>query len=157
MQAGVASSRSLEEVAELEQALCFLIKSSSDITDAKAAKLHAQMHSAVPSHPPRPEAGATDPSHHPGHAERAAADGSRPGNMLSRDHAEHAEGDGLNSEGGEVGVSGPTVSASSELITPEVEKLLPRSAHRVSTVNRSPPPSQHVTALEAAGRFACET
>ena len=114
LQAGVASSRSIEEVAELEQALCFLIKRSADITDAKAAKLHAQINSAV------------------NHADHAEADNNKAGNTLSVDHAKHAEGDNSKSRSEEAGVSEPSVSASSELITPELEKLLPKAAHRVS-------------------------
>lgn len=46
--------------------------------------------------------------------------------------ADHAEADSSNSAGEEVGISGPGVSASSELITPEIEKLLPSAARRVS-------------------------
>lgn len=59
--------------------------------------------------------------------------------MLSRDHAEHAGGDVSKSEDEEVGVSEPSVSASSELITPEVEKLLPKAAHRVSNPSTAAP------------------
>lgn len=130
LQAGVARSRSLEEVAELEQALFFLIKRSADIADAKAAKLHAQLHSATITDPSRAEPGAGDTSQpHRGHAEDTEADKLKSG----RNHAEHAEGDSTKSESEELGVSEPSISASSELIDPEVEKLLPKSAHRVST------------------------
>ena len=128
LQAGVASSRSLEEVAELEQALCFLMKRSADIADAKAAKSHAMIHSATTSDTPRAVPGADDPSHPRGaHAEHAEADSLKSDSIPSRDHAEHAEGDGTNPES-------EGVSASSELITHEVEKLLPKAAHRVGTL-----------------------
>ena len=130
LQAGVASSRSLEEVVELEQALCFLIKRSADIADAKAAKLHAQIHSAVTPDPQTAEPGVAHPNLPPGNL--AKADAKKCGNMLSGDRADHAEGDSSKCESEEVGVSEPSVSASSELITPEVEKLLPKATHRVS-------------------------
>ena len=114
LQAGVASSRSFKEVVELERALCLLIKRSSDISDAKAAKLRSQMHSVLNPDPSKPQDGSVGPSHPPG------------------DHTGHAEAGTSKSEGEEEGVSASGVSASSELITPEIEKLLPSAAHRVS-------------------------
>lgn len=114
LQAGVAPSRSLEEVAELERALCLLIKRSSDISDAKAAELRAQMHSLLHTDPSKPQDGSVHPSCPPG------------------DHVEHAAADTPRLEGEDVGISASGVSASSELVTPEVEKLLPTAARRVS-------------------------
>ncbi|KAL3151223.1 hypothetical protein ABBQ38_013064 [Trebouxia sp. C0009 RCD-2024] len=114
-QAGVASSRSLAEVADLERALCLLIKRSSDISDAKAAELRAQMHSLLHTDPSKPQDGSVHPSDPPGN------------------HAEYAGADISKLEGEDVGVSGSGVTASSELVTPEVEELLPSAARRALT------------------------
>ena len=84
LQAGVAASRSLEEVAELEKAMCLLIQRAADIYSM-------------------------------GEAERAV----------------HAEASTLNVGDGSADGGKTAVSATSELITPEVEKQLPRSARRV--------------------------
>lgn len=110
----MASSRSLAEVADLERALCLLIKRSSDISDAKAAELRAQMHSLLHTDPSKPQDGSVHPSDPPGN------------------HAEYAGADISKLEGEDVGVSGSGVTASSELVTPEVEELLPSAARRVS-------------------------
>ena len=112
-----------------------MIKRSAAITDAKAAKLHSQISSALPTDPCKAKSRVAELSHLPGdHAEHAEADISNPGVRLSRDPAEHAEADSPKPEGEEVGVSGSSVSASSELITPEIEKLLPSATRRVSVL-----------------------
>jgi len=120
LQAGVAASRSLEEVAELEKAICLLIQRAADIYDAKSAQLDTDMAATLAKLQP------------------GSSDGSSLAASLNRDHsmgeaerAVHAEASTSN-VGDESADGGKTaVSATSELITPEVEKQLPRSARRV--------------------------
>jgi len=120
LQAGVAASRSLEEVAELEKALCSLIQRAADIHDAKSAQLDTEMAATLAKLQP------------------GSSDGSSFAVGLNRDHsmgeaerAVHAEASSSN-VGDESADGGKTaVSATSELITPEVEKQLPKSARRV--------------------------
>ena len=112
MQAGVSSSRSEEEVAELQQALCLLIKRAADIQDAKEAKFAAEMRSAVDSIPSSSDTAAAQSSQLPGERSKA-------------------EDDSANS-------SGSGVQADSELIMPEIEKLLPKAACRVSPCYSKP-------------------
>ena len=118
----MSSSRTQEEVAELEKALCFLIKRSADIQDAKDAKSVAEDDKTTadilnPSDPPKPTQAAAGSSQLPSaiveHALPALADAFNPGSSLA-------------------GTTAAGVTADSELITPEVEKLLPVAAHRVS-------------------------
>ncbi len=120
LQAGVAASRSLEEVAELEKAVCLLIQRAADIYDAKSAQLDTEMAATLAKLQP------------------GSSDGSSLAVSLNRDHsmgeaerAVHAEASTSN-VGDESADGGKTaVSATSELITPGVEKQLPRSARRV--------------------------
>ncbi len=120
LQAGVAASRSLEEVAELEKAVCLLIQRAADIYDAKSAQLNTEMAATLAKLQP------------------GSSDGSSLAVSLNHDHsmgeaerAVHAEASTSNV--GDESADGvkTTVSATSELITPEVEKQLPRSARRV--------------------------
>ncbi|KAL0045080.1 hypothetical protein WJX82_007731 [Trebouxia sp. C0006] len=121
-QAGVAASRSLEEVAKLEKALCSLIQRAADIHDAKSAQLDTEMAATLAKLQP------------------GSSDGSSFAVGLNRDHsmgeaerAVHAEASSSN-VGDESADGGKTaVSATSELITPEVEKQLPKSARRALT------------------------
>lgn len=120
MQAGVFSSRSQEEVAELQKALCLLIKRAADIQDAKDAKVAAEMRSALESIPSTSNSAAAQSNQLPGRG------------------AERAEGDNSKAEDDSAGSSGSGVQADSELITPEIDKLLPQAAHRVSSCSPQP-------------------
>ncbi len=132
LQAGVAASRSLEEVAELEKALCLLIQRAADICDAKSAQLDTEMAATLAKLQP------------------GSSDGSSLAVSLNRDHsmgeaecAVHAEPSTSKIGDGSAAGGKTDVSATSELITPEVEKQLPKSARRVRlSVLRNLPNSQ---------------
>lgn len=120
LQAGVAASRSLKEVAELEKAVCLLIQRTADIYDAKSCQLDTYMAATLAKLQP------------------GSSDGSSLGVSLNRDHsmgeaerAVHAEASTSNIGDGSADGGKTAVSATSELITPEIEKQLPRSARRV--------------------------
>ncbi len=120
LQAGVAASRSLKEVAELEKAVCLLIQRTADIYDAKSSQLDTYMAATLAKLQP------------------GSSDGSSLGVSLNRDHsmgeaerAVHAEASTSNIGDGSADGGKTAVSATSELITPEIEKQLPRSARRV--------------------------
>ena len=111
----------MEEVAELEKALCLLIQRAADIHDAKSAQLDTEMAATLAKLQP----GSSDGS-------CLAASLNRNHSMGEAEHAVHADASASN-VGDESADGGKTdVSATSELITPEVEKQLPRSARRVS-------------------------
>ena len=110
----------MEEVAELEKAVCLLIHRAADIYDAKASQLDTEMAATLAKLQP------------------GASDGSSLAVGLNRDHsrgeAEHAlHAEASTSNLGDESADGGTtaVSATPELVTPEVEKQLPRSARRV--------------------------
>ena len=128
----MSSSRSLEEVAELESALCLLIQRASDIAVAKAAvseeeerkmaeklkkmcddSFSASTSSAVPS------------------ATHTAND-ERPDGAAEGSHAVHAEPSVSTLDAASTEEGKPTVSASSQLIAHEIERQLPTAARRVS-------------------------
>lgn len=140
LQAELTSFRSDEEVAELEQALCLLIKRASEIADAKAAKAEQEEKQVAesfrrmnPSYPDR--LGSTDSLDRPGiseqasHAVHAEAGISKAGDAAGL----HAEATNVRAEAASEKGSGSGISASSELISPEIEKQLPRAARRVSS------------------------
>ena len=107
----------MEEVAELEKAVCLLIQRAADIYDAKASQLDTEMAATLAKLQPGASDGSSlavssNQDHSMGEAERAVASTSN----LVDDSA----------DGGTT-----AVSATSELVTPEVEKQLPRSARRV--------------------------
>ena len=114
VQAGVAASRSLEEVASLEKALCLLIGRAADIQNAKLSGLMTPLDrdTAAPL--------ANAESNNASSLNRGAL------------HAVHAEAS--TSKVGDESADGgkAAVTATSELITPEIEKQLPKAARRVS-------------------------
>ena len=115
LQAGVAPARSVAEVAQLEHALCLLIRRAADIQDAKSAQLLAEMDCVLNISHDKPEQG------------NAAVS-----NQLPAVHAEHAQAANAQASDDSATAAGGAVSASSELITPEIERLLPSAARRVS-------------------------
>ncbi|KAL0028186.1 hypothetical protein WJX79_000439 [Trebouxia sp. C0005] len=121
-QAGVAASRSLEEVAELEKAVCLLIQRAADIYDAKGSQLDTGMAATLAKLQP----GASDGS-------SLAVSLNRDQSMGEAERAAHAEASTSNVGDGSADGGKTAVTATSELITPEVEKQLPRSARRALT------------------------
>lgn len=122
VQAGVASTRSLHEVASLETALSLLIKRASDIHDAKVLKDDTEMAARLAKLLPG-----------------ASSKGLSAAHSLGGDHSMEEEEPAVHAEAssskiGDVGdKSGKAdVSATAELITPEVKRQLPSAAERVS-------------------------
>lgn len=116
----MAASRSLEEVAGLETALCLLIGRAADIQTAKLSGLMTLLDRDTA-------------------APLASAD-SNNASSLNRgaQHAEHADAS-TSKVGDEANDGGKTaVTATSELITAEIEKQLPKAARRVSPCHCCP-------------------
>ncbi len=108
----------MEEVSDLEKALCLLIKRAADIHDAKAAKEH-QEHVDLAAKLDKMSSGPSE-----GLSSVASLD--RDHSMGEEEHAVHAEAS--SSKTGD----GSEISATTELVTPQIEKQLPRAARQVS-------------------------
>ena len=128
----MAASRSIEEVADLEKALCLLIKRAAGIHNAKEARcahIDTDMAARLAKLHSGPSCGET-----PRGAAAAGGAGKR-GQGKHEAQALHAEAGKNESPAGDespAGVGSSGVDAESELIPAEIEAQLPLATRRVS-------------------------
>ena len=128
----MSSSRSLEEVTELESALCLLIQRASDIAVVKAA-LSEEEEKKVSEKLKKmcdDSFTASTSTVVPAKADQGSAE--RPMDTAEGDGAMHAEPSNSKLDAAPTEEEKPTVSALSQLITPGIERQLPTAARRVS-------------------------